>query len=58
MTNMVSIEWFNFISESSRTYTNFMSNMINNWTQLQEITNIMFMKEIQKTIKENESIPN
>jgi hypothetical protein len=55
---MASIEWFNFISESSRTYTNFMSNMINNWTQLQEITNMMFIKEIQKTIKENESIPN
>jgi len=50
MTNMTIMQWNEFIHESSRIYTNFMTNMLSNWKQYQEITNMMFMKEIQKTI--------
>lgn len=58
MTTITIIEWFNLIQDSNKLYTDFISNMFNNWRHFQDINNMMFIKEMQKTLKETESIPN
>lgn len=41
------MEW----NDLCRNYTNFVNNAFTNWRQLMELTNLIFMKDIQKNIK-------
>ena len=52
MMNMMS--WTQFITQSTDNYLNFIEGLLINYKQLSQMSNIIFMREVQKSLKETE----
>lgn len=50
MTISTIVQWHEFIRDSSKAYTNFITNTLNGWKQYQEMTDVIFIKEMEKTL--------
>jgi hypothetical protein len=50
MTVSTIVQWHQFIHESSKAYMNFITNVLDGWKRYQDVTNVMLIKETQKTL--------
>ena len=46
--------WTQFITQSTDNYLNFIEGLLINYKQLSQMSNIIFMREVQKSLKETE----
>lgn len=58
MTIQATLNWMEFMRESTNKYNNLIVNNVRWYEQLIQMASIHYMETMQKTLKENESIPN
>ena len=54
MNKMYMMTWTQFITQSTDNYLNFIEGLLINYKQLSQMSNIIFMREVQKSLKETE----